>query len=295
MIDNEMNKYEQALSQYEFGLTDAMVEAKVEDLLREHLTENNTLAVKKFLLSSVELTSLRATDTDDSILALTESVNRMEDECPGLPHVAAICTYPSFAHIVSQSLEVEGVELTCVAGNFPSGQALLEVKTVETALALKDGATEIDMVMPVGRFLSEDYETMCDEIAELKAICGEGRLKVILETCLLPTMAHIHRASILCMYAGADFLKTSTGKEAGGATPQAVYVMCQAIRAYHQHTGIRIGLKPAGGIRSTRDALVFYTIVKEVLGKEWLSPTLFRIGASNLHQELIETLKKAEN
>ena len=224
------------------------------------------------------------------MLKFTERVNDLENEYPDLKNVAAICVYPNFAKIVSQSLEVESVNIACVSGGFPSSQTFTEVKVAETALALADGATEIDIVIPVGKFLSGDYEGMCDEIEEIKSICGDHHLKVILETGALKSVDNIWKASILAMYSGADFIKTSTGKQEPAATPEAAYVMCQAIKAYHEKTGRKVGFKPAGGINSVGDALVYYTIVKEVLGKEWLNNTLFRIGTSRLANLLLSDI-----
>lgn len=287
---SEQSKYEQALSLYNTDLKDEDIAAKVAKIINEKVAENDTTEVKKFLLGSVELTTLKSTDTEESVLKFTERVNAFEEAHPELPHVATICVYPCYASIVSQSLEVEGVEIACVSGSFPSSQALLEVKTVETALALKDGATEIDIVQSVGKFLSGDYETVCDEISELKAICGEKKMKVILETGLLGSCANIKKASILAMYAGADYIKTSTGKESPAATPEAAYVMCQAIKEYYDKTGIRIGFKPAGGLNTVHDALVYYTIVKEVLGKDWLTNELFRLGTSRLANLLLSDI-----
>lgn len=294
MIENEQNKYEQALSLYNTSLNDEAISAKVEQFIRDKVAENNTPEVKKFLLGCVELTSLKTTDSEESILRLTECVNQFDEDYPALPHVATICVYPCYAGIVSQSLEVEGVEVACVSGNFPSSQALLEVKTIETALAIKDGATEIDMVMSVGKFLNGDYESVCDEISEIKAVCGEHALKVILETGLLPSASAIKKASILAMYSGADYIKTSTGKESPAATPQAAYVMCQAIKEYYDKTGIRIGFKPAGGLNTVFDTLVYYTIVKEVLGTEWLNNQLFRLGTSRLCNLLLSDILGTE-
>ena len=294
MIENEQNKYEQALSLYNTSLNDEAISAKVEQIIRDKVAENNTPEVKKFLLGCVELTSLKTTDSEESILRLTECVNQFDEDYPALPQVATICVYPCYAGIVSQSLEVEGVEVACVSGNFPSSQALLEVKTIETALAIKDGATEIDMVMSVGKFLNGDYESVCDEISEIKAVCGEHTLKVILETGLLPSASAIKKASILAMYSGADYIKTSTGKELPAATPQAAYVMCQAIKEYYDKTGIRIGFKPAGGLNTVFDALVYYTIVKEVLGTEWLNNQLFRLGTSRLCNLLLSDILGTE-
>ena len=286
-MEEEKNKYEQALDLYETKLNDDEVKAKVARLIEEKVPENNTLEVKKFLMGSIELTTLKTTDSEESVLALTERVNAFEDAYPALPHVATICVYPCYASIVSQSLEVEGVEVACVSGSFPSSQAQIEVKTVETALALRDGATEIDIVMSVGKFLSGDYETVCDEISELKAVCGKRKMKVILETGLLGSAENIKKASILAMYAGADYIKTSTGKEKPAATPEAAYVMCQAIREYYEKTGIQIGFKPAGGLNTVHDALVYYTIVKEVLGERWLTNQWLRLGTSRLANLLL--------
>lgn len=282
-----MSKYEDALSKYDTNLSDEAVRNAVKRLIAEKVHENDTLEVKKFLMGSVELTSLKTTDSDESILALTEQVNRFDDTYPDLPHVATLCVYPCFARTVAESLEVDGVEIACVAGNFPSSQTLTEIKVAETALALKDGATEIDIVMPVGKFLSGDYEGVADEIGELKAVCGDKKLKVILETGCLKTASNIKKASIIAMYAGADYIKTSTGKLNPAATPEAAYVMCQAIKEYHQLTGIQIGFKPAGGLNTVMDALIYYTIVKEVLGKDWLTNQWFRLGTSRLENMLL--------
>ena len=282
-----MNKYEQTLSLYNTKLDDAEIAAKVARIIEQKVPENDTLEVKKFLMGSVELTTLKTTDSEESVLKFTERVNDFDNQYPDLPHPATICVYPCFAQIVSQSLEVEGVEVACVSGSFPSSQALIEVKTVETALAIKDGATEIDIVMSVGKFLSGDYETVCDEIGELKAICGDKKMKVILETGLLGSAENIKKASILAMYSGADYIKTSTGKEKPAATPEAAYVMCQAIKEYYDKTGIQIGFKPAGGLNTVHDALVYYTIVKEVLGEKWLTNQWLRLGTSRLANLLL--------
>jgi len=281
------SKYEEALAKYNLNITDEEVKAAVKKIIAEKVHENDTPEVKQFLMGSVELTTLKTTDSEESVLAFTERVNQFEDTYPNLPHVATICVYPRFAKVVAETLEVEGVEIACVSGSFPSSQALIEVKTVETALALKDGATEIDMVQSVGAFLAGDYETVCDEIQQMKETCGEHKLKVILETGCLKTAANIKTASILAMYAGADYIKTSTGKLEPAATPEAAYVMCQAIKEYYDETGIQIGFKPAGGLNSVMDALIYYTIVKEVLGEKWLTNQWFRMGTSRLANMLL--------
>ena len=285
--EKALSIYEQALSKYDLNISDEAVKEAVKKIIAEKVHENDTLEVKKFLMGSVELTTLKTTDSEDSVLALTEKVNQFDAEYPDLPHVATICVYPCFAKTVSESLEVDGVEIACVSGSFPSSQALIEVKVAETALAIKDGATEIDIVMPVGKFLSGDYEGVADEIQELKEVCGEHKMKVILETGCLKTAANIKRASILAMYAGADYIKTSTGKLEPAATPEAAYVMCQAIKEYYDETGIQIGFKPAGGLNSVMDALIYYTIVKEVLGEKWLTNQWLRLGTSRLANLLL--------
>ena len=279
--------YEEALSKYNLEVSDQEVSEAVKRIIAEKVHENDTPEVKRFLMGSVELTTLKTTDSDESVLSFTERVNQFDEQYPTLPHVATICVYPRFARIVSETLEVEGVEIACVSGSFPSSQALIEVKTVETALAVKDGATEIDMVLSVGAFLSGDYETVCDEIRQMKDACGEKKMKVILETGCLKTASNIKTASLLAMYSGADYIKTSTGKLEPAATPEAAYVMCQAIKEYYDETGIQIGFKPAGGLNSVMDALIYYTIVKEVLGEKWLTNQWFRMGTSRLANMLL--------
>ena len=288
--ERPLNKYEQALSKYRTNISDEEVRNAVKQIIAEKVHENDNLEVKKFLMGSVELTTLKTTDSEDSVLAFTERVNQFDEAYPDLPHVATICVYPCFAKTVSESLEVDGVEIACVSGSFPSSQALIEVKVAETALAIKDGATEIDIVMPVGKFLSGDYEGVADEINELKEVCGEHKMKVILETGCLKTPENIKKASIIAMYAGADYIKTSTGKLEPAATPEAAYVMCQAIKEYYEETGVQIGFKPAGGINSVMDALIYYTIVKEVLGEKWLTNEWLRLGTSRLANMLLSEI-----
>ena len=290
----EKSEYDQALEQYNLNITDEEVKAAVTKIIAEKVSENDNLEVKKFLLGSVELTTLSTADTEEKVLAMVEKVNKFDSEYPDLPHVAAVCAYPCFTKLIADSLEVDGVDITNVTGNFPSSQALLEVKTIETALAIKDGATQIDIVMPVGKFLSGDYEGVCDTISELKQTCGDVPMKVILETGDLRNARDIKTAAILAMYAGTDYLKTSTGKEKISATPESVYVRCQAIKEYHKKTGIQIGLKPAGGINTVMDAVIYYTIVKEVLGEKWLTNYWFRMGTSRLTNLLLSEIIGSE-
>lgn len=290
----EKSEYDQALEQYDLNITDEDVKAAVTKIIAEKVSENDNPEVKKFLLGSVELTTLSTADTEEKVLAMVEKVNKFDSEYPDLPHVAAVCAYPCFTKLIADSLEVDGVDITNVTGNFPSSQALLEVKTIETALAIKDGATQIDIVMPVGKFLSGDYEGVCDTIGELKQTCGDVPMKVILETGDLRNARDIKTAAVLAMYAGADYLKTSTGKEKISATPESVYVLCQAIKEYHKKTGIQIGLKPAGGINTVMDAVIYYTIVKEVLGEKWLTNYWFRMGTSRLTNLLLSEIIGSE-
>lgn len=284
------NKYEAALAKYETRLDDANIAAKVAAIIEEKLPENDTKEVKKRLFNCIDLTTLKTEDSDESVMRFTQKVNRFEEEFPDLKNVAAICVYPNFAEIVKDTLEVEEVKIACVSAGFPSSQTFIEVKVAETAMAIMEGADEIDIVISVGKFLSGDYEGLCDEIQELKETCKEHHLKVILETGALKTASNIKKASILAMYAGADFIKTSTGKQQPAATPEAAYVMCQAIKEYYEETGNKIGFKPAGGINCVRDALVYYTIVKEVLGEEWLNNQLFRLGTSRLANLLLSDI-----
>ena len=288
------NKYFETLKQYDLDLDDEKVKRQVENLLKDHLQENNTKEVKQFLLNSVELTTLKTTDSEDSVLKFVEKVNKFDDVYPELGHVATVCVYPCFAKICHDALENEEVEIACVAGSFPSAQTFVEVKIAETALAIKDGATEIDIVIPVGKFLAGDYEGMCDEIAEIKAVCGDKKLKTILETGCLKTASNIKKASILAMYAGADYIKTSTGKLEPAATPEAAFVMCQAIKEYYDKTDIQIGFKPAGGMKTVEDALTYYTIVKEVLGEKWLANQWLRLGTSSLANKLLSDIEGKE-
>lgn len=287
---HQPSKYDIALGKYETNLDDDKIARETATLIEKHLSENDTAEVKKFLFHCIDLTTLKCTDSEQSVMKFTEKVNEFDDKYPDLNNVAAICVYPNMAEIVNDTLEADHVNIACVSGGFPSSQTFTEVKVAETAMALHAGADEIDIVIPVGKFLEGDYEGMCDEIEELKEVCGDKHLKVILETGALKTASNIKKASILSMYSGADFIKTSTGKENPAATPEAAYVMCNAIKEYHRETGRKIGFKPAGGINTVKDALTYYTIVKEVLGKEWLNNQLFRLGTSRLANLLLSDI-----
>lgn len=287
---HQPSKYDIALGKYETNLDDDKIARETAALIEKHLSENDTAEVKKFLFHCIDLTTLKCTDSEQSVMKFTEKVNEFDDKYPDLDNVAAICVYPNMAEIVNDTLEADHINIACVSGGFPSSQTFTEVKVAETAMALHAGADEIDIVIPIGKFLEGDYEGMCDEIEELKEVCGDKHLKVILETGALKTASNIKKASILSMYSGADFIKTSTGKENPAATPEAAYVMCNAIKEYHRETGRKIGFKPAGGINTVKDALTYYTIVKEVLGKEWLNNQLFRLGTSRLANLLLSDI-----
>lgn len=285
------SRYEQALSHYDCAVDEGAVRAAVEKIVAEQVAANTTPEVLRFLFGSIELTTLRCTDNDESVIRFTDKVNAFAHAYAHMPHVATICVYPCFAAAVSATLTVDGVGIACVSGSFPSSQALIEVKIAETALAVKDGATEIDIVMPVGKYLAGNYEEMCDDIVEMKNACGSVPMKVILETGCLPTLSDVKRASILSMYSGADYIKTSTGKEKVAATPEAAYVMCRAIKEFYDTTGIQVGFKPAGGINTVADAVTYYSIVKEVLGEQWLTNRWLRLGTSRLANVLLSAIE----
>lgn len=281
------DKHHEAIASFAPIGDDKSVKEAVEKILAEHFAENNNTEVHKFLFNTIDLTTLKSTDSPRSVADFTERVNAFEEEYPELENVAAICVYPNFAQVVRTVLDVSAVKVACVSGGFPSSQTFPEVKVAETALAVEGGADEIDIVLNLGNFFDEDYEEVCDEISEIKHSCRDARLKVILETGALKTAENIQKASILSMYSGADFLKTSTGKEYPGASLEAAYVMAKCIKEYHEKTGIMVGFKAAGGVATTEDAVKYYTIIKEVLGAEWLNNEYFRLGASRLANNLL--------
>ena len=284
-----VNKYMEPINQSSVTTDDAVVAAAVQDILDKHAGENNTPEVQQFLLNCVDLTTLATEDSERSVARFVQKVNDFDNNYPQYKNVAAICVYSNFAAVVRGTLEVSDVDVAVCSACFPSSQAHIETKIAETALAVADGADEVDIVLNVGYFKDEAYEELCDEIAEIKHVVGERPLKVILETGLLKSAEAIRRASILSMYAGCDFIKTSTGKIYPGATLEAAYVMCQCIKEYYEKHGRMVGFKASGGIRTTEDAVKYYTIVKEVLGDKWLNNTYFRIGASSLANALFQS------
>ena len=283
-----MNKYKDVLLDFGPELQEEAVRKKTNEIL-DKCEENSNSEVFKFLYSCIDLTSLNTEDNKESIWRLTETINGFEGSRLDVQNVAAICVYPNFVSTVKEALTAD-VKIAAVAGSFPSSQTFIEVKIAEVALAIADGADEIDIVFNVGAFIEENWEDLCREIEEIKDACRDALLKVILETGLLKTAANIRKATILSIYSGADFIKTSTGKGYPGATPEAVYVICQTIREYYRIHHKKIGIKVSGGIRTAEDAVKYYTLVKKILGEEWLNPQYFRIGASSLTNNLLERI-----
>lgn len=289
-----MDKYHDTVNASGVTTDDAAVAAAVKKIIDENLAAERTPENLRLLFSAIDLTTLNATDSQQSVAQFTERVNAFETDHGELPHVAAICVYPCFTPIVRTVLDVSGVQIAAVSGGFPSSQTFPEVKVAETALAVEGGADEIDIVLNLGNFLDGDWEEVCDEISELKHSCRGGRLKVILETGALKSAENIRAASVLALYSGADFLKTSTGKGYPGASLEAAWVMCQCIKEYYDKTGNMVGFKAAGGVSTTEEALGYLCIVKAVLGEAWLTPEYFRIGASRLANNLLSDILSTE-
>ncbi|MDR1918426.1 MAG: deoxyribose-phosphate aldolase [Tannerellaceae bacterium] len=281
------SKYQEAFDKFESIGTDSEVAEKVSKILKEEAKQHFTAEILGFIHGCIDLTSLSALDTKESIWKMVDSVNDFEGSRPNIPNVAAICTYPLFTETVKQALTAQDVKIAVVTGGFPASQTFQEIKVAETALALMYGADEIDTVLNLGYLAEENYSDLVEEIQEIKASAREAKLKIILETGAISTIDSISKATIIAIYAGADFIKTSTGKEFPGASPEAVYTICRRIQEYHSITGIKIGVKISGGVRKAEDAIGYYTIVKHVLGEEWLNKNYFRIGASSLANDII--------
>lgn len=242
------------------------------------------------LFSILDLTSLSEKDNSENIGRLCEQVNLLDESYPDMPAPAAICVYPELVLISRTMVNNPLVNIAAVGGGFPASQTFLEIKLKEIELAIETGAEEIDIVIPVGKFLLKKYDEVFEEISQIKESMGSHHLKVILETGSLPDLTSVRKASFLAMDAGADFIKTSTGKTGIGASPDSFAVMCHAIKEYYEKTGKKVGIKPAGGISDVKTALEYYCIVKEILGEDWLNPEKFRIGASRLANALIGTI-----
>jgi len=278
---------------YDFKFTDESVQDSVKEILAKNFAKNDNKDVYRKCLSFIDLTSLNATDTEEKIEKMMQKVNDFPPHFPDIENVPAVCVFPSLVPITRQTL-TGNTKIAAVSACFPTSQTFIEAKIAETALTALAGADEIDVVISLGKFLSGNYAEVLEELEEIKAACRNAHLKVIIESGSLPSCADIKKASIISIVAGADFIKTSTGKTEPAATLEAAFVMCQTIKEYYQKSGVKIGFKPAGGIATTKDAVEFYTIVEHILGKEWLNADLFRIGASRLANDLLSKIYDKE-
>ena len=268
--------------------------ASIVATVRDAVAANQNTEVYKFCLSAIDLTTLSCCDSEESVEAMARRAAEFEMDFPHLQNVASICVYPPFVETVGLNIDGTTLRITSVAGGFPSSQTFLEVKMLEVAMAIENGADEVDIVVNVGKILTGAYDEAANEIEVLREESDGATLKVILETGALKSPEMIYNASLLAMAAGADFIKTSTGKIDVSATPEAAVVMCKAIKEYHDKTGRKVGFKAAGGVRTAEDAALYYTIVKEILGEEWLTTELFRIGASSAANNILSAIEGKE-
>ncbi|MDR0796422.1 MAG: deoxyribose-phosphate aldolase [Tannerella sp.] len=282
----ERTKYFSAFQSFKPVEAEQTISSGVQDILNKSFIANFTPKVLATLYGCLDLTTLNSTDTKDTVFRMVAQVNQFEGTC-NMPNVAAICTFPVFVEVVKQSLLAKDVKIASVAAGFPSSQTFLEIKIAETELAIKAGADEIDIVLNLRYFMEGAYDELTDELSAIKESCRGAQLKVIIETGALVTPENIQRATILSLYSGADFIKTSTGKCYPGASPEAFYVICQTVKQYHKLTGNRVGVKVSGGIRTADEAVKYYTIAEWILGKEWLNKDLFRVGASSLATDIL--------
>ena len=285
-----MDKFNSLFDLYNFQMTDDEVKKAVADILAQHFDENNNEKVWAQCLHQIDLTTLNGDDTTEKVATMAKRVNEFPKHFPGIPNVAAICVYPAMVKTVRDNLTAP-IGIASVSAGFPASQTFIEVKVAETLLAIQNGATEIDVVISIGKFLEGNYQEVFDELQELRDACkAPVHMKVILETGALKNVKNIYNASLLAMQAGADFIKTSTGKISVNATTEATYVMCRAIKDWYEKTGQKVSYKPAGGVSTTKEAVEHYTIVKEVLGEEWLNNRNFRFGASRLANNLLSSI-----
>lgn len=282
------------MEEQQFVIDKQQLESDLNTIITNSKTIHNNVENKKLAFSLIDLTTLNSTDTEEKVKAFTEKVNDFPNHFEGMENVAAICVYPNMVKAVEETLQYPEVNIASVSGGFPSSMTFTSVKVEETKMAVKMGADEIDIVLALSHFLANDFEAAHFDIKSIKDCMGEAHLKVILETGALDTPENIWKASMLAINAGADFIKTSTGKMNPAATPMAAYVMCLAIAYHYEETGEKIGFKPAGGIVTSEDALIYLSIVKEVLGDEWLTPELFRLGASRLANNLLTDIFEKE-
>lgn len=288
-----MNNIDEILSHYPYA-PERMdnLGARIEALRQSSAAHMGDSDALQAMFNSIDLTTLNATDSAESVKAFVGRVNAFAEAYPGLKNVGGVCVYSVFAPVVKSELRVAGVHRAVVAACFPSSQAFADIKAAEVRKSVEAGATEVDVVISVGEFLCRNYQFVYEELRTLREACAGARLKVILETGALPTLEQVWDASVIAMEAGADFIKTSTGKNCGGATPEAAIVMCEAIGAYASRVGRKVGFKPSGGVSTAAEACLYYEIVRSTLGDEWLVNTLFRIGASRLANDLLAQIVK---
>jgi deoxyribose-phosphate aldolase len=268
------------------------VEERVERLTRRSIKKQSKVHALRLALSMIDLTTLEGADSAGKVRQMCYKAAHLHDQLSGVPHVAAVCVYPTLVRLAKESLKGTHIKVAAVATGFPSGQYPLDVKLRDTRYAVEEGADEIDMVISRGHFLAGDYHYVFDEIAQVKDACGSAHLKVILETGELGQLDQVRKASDLAMHAGADFIKTSTGKVVPAATLPVTLVMLEAIRDFYHATGKKIGMKPAGGIATAKLAIQYLVVLRETLGQDWLTPDLFRIGASRLANDILMQLAK---
>ena len=284
-----MDRFDALFAKYDMDLDATQIQQDVKKILLDKYDTFNQKSIYSQILSFVDITSLNPTDSVASITEFVEKINKFDTKFEILPHPAAICVYPKFVQTVKDNL-VEDLEIASVAGGFPDANTFIEVKVAEVAMAVMEGATEIDVVIPSGMVFNGEFEEIYDELSEIKASCRDAKLKVILETGVLIDPVLIKKAALVAMNAGADFIKTSTGKVSVGATYDAVYVMAKTISEYNALNNVKVGLKVAGGVSTTEQAVSYYTIVASVLGEDWLNASSFRFGASRLVNALISSL-----
>ena len=281
-----MDRYRKVIEESSVITDSEIIKAEVEKI-KEILPQLRNKETYTKIFNCIDLTTLNTDDSQDSVTDFVLRVNAFDNEYPQYPNVAAVCVFSNFAGVVRPVLEVTGVKIAVVAGGFPSGQTFTAVKVADAGLAVAEGADEVDVVMNIGMLRDGNYEELCDELIEVKHSIKEAHMKVIIESGALKTPEQIRNASILAIWSEADFIKTSTGKVYEGASPEAAYVMCSCIKEYYEKTGKKVGFKAAGGVRTTEDALLYWAIVKEVLGEEWLNNEFFRIGASSLANNIL--------
>ena len=283
-------EYSNILNQYAAAATAEQVAEQVA-AARAQQSKNENTEVYKFCLSAVDLTTLTCNASVESVTDFARRTVTFAEKYPEIPNVASICVYPSFVETVGVAVDGTPMRITSVGGGFPSSQTFLEVKMLEVAMAVENGADEVDIVLNVGKMLTGAYDEAANEVEMIRSEMDEDViLKVILETGALKTPELNHKASIISMAAGADFIKTSTGKIDVAATPEAAVVMCQAIKMFYEKTGRKVGFKAAGGVKTPQDAALYYTIVEQILGEEWLTTDLFRIGASSAANNLLSAI-----